>query len=202
MQRVSSSLISTEVLFSPQCTPAKWKMAGACVDVLEGLWDFDPLGGHAGAKEKPPKGKRGRCAWYGTMDALIYPQIAHEPFESPQNLQRCEETTLDLSTTSNSLVRVNHPCGYQGTLHLEYGVSLPQLHTQYVKKLTLHGGRSSLTGSPAFTVIKNDSIDRFVWCLLIYLRFIPGNSWLYPSRTVTLTSPPAARQTGFGYSCS
>lgn len=138
----------------------------------------------------------------GCSDALTYPQIAHEPFESPQNLQRCEETTLDFSTTSNSLVEVGCPHGYQGTLHPEDEVSQPQLHTQCIKKLPLHRGRSSLTGSPAFTVIKNDSIDRFVWCLLIYLRFIPGNSWLYPSRTVTLTSPPAARQTGFGYSCS
>lgn len=64
-------------------------MAGACRDVLEGLWDFDPVGDRAGAKEKPPKEKRGRCAWYGMMAALTYPQTAHEPLESQQNLQGC-----------------------------------------------------------------------------------------------------------------
>jgi len=103
-QHLSSSLISTEVMFSPQCPPAEWKMAGTCRDVLEGLWDFDPLSSHAGARKKPPKGKRGRCAWYGMTNALMYPQIASEPVESPWNLQRCEETTLDLFSTSNALV--------------------------------------------------------------------------------------------------
>ena len=78
-----AALISTEVMFSPQCPPAKWKMASACRDVLEGLRNFDPLGGHVGAKEKTPKEKTGRCAWYGMMGVLTYPQISHRPFESP-----------------------------------------------------------------------------------------------------------------------
>lgn len=126
-------------------------------------------------------------------------QIPQEPFGSlqggnhPGHLQLFK--LIGLSEAPPWILRCLSVCP-------EDGVSPPQLHTQGIQKLPLHGGGSSLMGSPAFTVIKNDSIDRFVWCLLIYLRFIPGNSWLYPSRTVTLTSPPAARQTGFGYSCS
>ena len=98
----------------PSVSSCQVENGSACRDILEGLWDFDPLSGRAGAKEKPPKGKRRKCAWYGMMDALTYPQIAHEPFESPQNLQRCEETTLGFSTTSNSLVRVGRPMGTKG----------------------------------------------------------------------------------------
>lgn len=52
----------------PHCTPAKWEMAGAREDVL----DFDPLSGHAVPQEKPPTGKRGRCAW--TREALTTPK--------------------------------------------------------------------------------------------------------------------------------
>lgn len=82
-------------------------------DVLPPLYscqvDFDPLSEPRCCPGEASKRKnREVCLDNRSFD---YAQITNEPFESPQNLQRCEENTLGTSTTSNSSVQVNFPHG-------------------------------------------------------------------------------------------
>lgn len=141
--------------------------------------------------------------WHGMPDMLTFPKHIVHTLKAHGIFRDIRKPSWTSPAPQTHRLKAGAPMGTKRpSTWRPGGLAAPVTHTRYILKLPLHGGRSSLTGSPAFTVIKNDSIDRFVWCLLIYLRFIPGNSWLYPSRTVTLTSPPAARQTGFGYSCS
>lgn len=108
---------------------------------------------------------------------------AHRTF---RDVRKPPHTSSALQSIGPSQV---HLCASRDPPHGGQSITIPLTHTAHTE-LPLHGGRSSSTGSPAFTVIKNDSIDRFVCCLLIYSDSFMGTAGWVPAGPPHC--PPAA----------